>query len=257
MNATIDIRHITLRVHDLARSLAFYHAQLGFALVRQESGAADLAVSPGASPLLSLREDIVAKPAPTRDAGLFHAALLFPNRGALGAWLRQAAERGVEFDGFSDHAVSEALYFSDPDGNGLEFYADRPVRAWPIVNDRVEMVTRPLDIRSLLDAAEPGASLSGCRWGHLHLRVTNLDASEAFYTGRLGLDVRQRSFPGARFLAADGYHHHIGLNTWGSPASPQSEHALGLREAMIARRGMDQPVTLCDPDNIALRLVPL
>jgi catechol 2,3-dioxygenase len=189
---------------------------------------------------------------------LFHAALLFPTRATLGAWLQFAAERGVDFEGFSDHGVSEAIYLSDPDGNGLEFYADRPFEQWPYAKGELAMTTRPLSVRSLLAEASPAGPtpLHGASWGHLHLRVTDLERSESFYKEKLGVEVMQRSFPGARFLAADNYHHHIGLNTWGAPRRAQPEDALGLAEATFARAGATRETTFIDPDGIHLRVQP-
>ena len=147
---------------------------------------------------------------------------------------------------------------SDPDGNGLEFYADRPRSAWPFADGELAMTTRPLAVRSLLADAIPGISgpLTGATWGHLHLRVTDLERSEAFYRTALGVDVMQASFPGARFLGADGYHHHLGINTWGNPRLPQPPGALGLVEATFARSGITSESSVSDPDGMHLRLQP-
>jgi len=266
MTSSFRLASVHLRVRDLARSLEFYSAKLGFAVLNSSGGRAspeqsrraDLAPAPDAPALLTLLEDRTAPPAPRDAAGLFHAALLLPSRAALGAWLRVAAERGVEFHGFSDHGVSEAVYFADPDGNGLEFYADRPQAEWPFAaNGELAMVTRPLDLPSLL-ADSPAATptpLAGARWGHLNLRVTDLDRSEKFYRDSLGVTLTQGSYPGARFLAADGYHHHLGLNTWGHPRAPLPAGALGLAEATFVRTGVTAPQSLRDPDGIVLRLI--
>ena len=184
--------------------------------------------------------------------------MLLPSRAALGAWLRFAADRGVEFAGFSDHGVSEAIYFSDPDGNGLEFYADQPRAQWPFsASGELAMATRPLALPSLLAEAAPASAtpLAGAQWGHLHLRVTDLDRSEKFYRDVLGVTLTQGSYPGARFLAADGYHHHLGLNSWGQPRRPQPPGALGLAAATFARAGKSATRELRDPDGIGLRLV--
>jgi len=154
--------------------------------------------------------------------------------------------------------VSEAIYFADPDGNGLEFYGDRPHAERPFAaNGELAMVTRPLDLPALLSASPAATStpLAGALWGHLHLRVTDLDRSEAFYRGALGVAVTQGSYPGARFLAADGYHHHLGLNTWGHPRAPQPAGALGLAEATFVRTDGTAPQSLRDPDGIVLRLL--
>lgn len=259
MPESLRLERVQLRVRHLARSLEFYLRQLGFAPASQGPGRADLATEPGGPGLLTLLE---APDAPSRsptEAGLFHAALLLPSRASLGAWLAAAHRRGVPFDGFGDHGVSEAVYLSDPDGNGLEFYRDRPRAEWPLANGELAMTTDPVDIEGLLGEAPADApgDLRGARWGHLHLRVTQLDRSEAFYRSALGLDVMQRSLPGARFLAADGYHHHLGLNVWGQPRSPQDPDTLGLAEATFARAGVTKETRVRDPDGIQLRLTPL
>lgn len=258
MSASLQLSQITLRVPDLARSLAFYRDRVGFVVLAQSVGSADLGVSAEAKPILRLIEDRTASPASRSTAGLFHAALLFPERSGLGSWLHWSAEQGVEFDGFSDHGVSEAIYFSDPDGNGLEFYTDRPRDQWPISNGQIAMGTQPLNIPSLLATAQPTNAnpLGNAVWGHLHLRVTDLDRSEQFYLTRLGMAVTQRSYPGARFMAADGYHHHLGLNVWGPPNAPQPSNALGLASATFRHRGTLTATDLNDPDNIAIRLEP-
>lgn len=258
MSATLQLSAIELRVSDLGRSVEFYVNQLGFVTTARTSRRAELSVAPNAPAILTLSEDRTAAAAPPDAAGLFHAALLFPTRAALGGWLRRTAERGVEFDGFSDHGVSEAIYFSDPDGNGLEFYADRPRDAWPAggKDGEVAMFTRPLALQSLLAESAPvaAAPLAGARWGHLHLRVTNLERSERFYREALGMILTQGSYPGARFLAADDYHHHLGLNTWGAPRKPQPAGALGLAAATFVRHGVAAARTLHDPDGIALHV---
>jgi catechol 2,3-dioxygenase len=238
--------------------MEFYGRCLGFSVLRHTETSAELAPTADAAPILRLQERRTAHRAPTDTAGLFHVAVLFPHRAALGGWLQFTAEKGVDFEGFSDHGVSEAIYLSDPDGNGLEFYVDRPRENWPFANGELAMTTRPLAVRSLLAEATAGGTkpLAGSCLGHLHLRVTDLDQSESFYREKLGVEVMQRSFPGARFLAADGYHHHLGLNTWGGPRFPQPEGALGLAEATFARAGVMEERTFIDPDGIHLRVQP-
>jgi catechol 2,3-dioxygenase len=258
MSSSLQLTSVQLRVAELVRSVEFYMHRLGFVLKRQTDTLAELGTSASAPALLTLVEKRGSAPTPRDAAGLFHAALLLPHRPALGAWLQHAAAQGIDFEGFSDHGVSEAIYLSDPDGNGLEFYADRPRSAWPFQDGELAMTTRPLAVRELLaDAANDRESpLEGACWGHLHLRVTDLERSEAFYRAALGLEVMQRSFPGARFLAADSYHHHLGLNTWGSPRRPQPPHAIGLAEATFTRTHTAVETTLVDPDGMHLRVIP-
>jgi catechol 2,3-dioxygenase len=259
MPASLQLIGIHLRVSDLARSIDFYARRLGFIVADRGASQASLATAADVAPILMLTEQRHAAHPPRDAAGLFHAAVLFPSRSALGGWLQFTAAQSVDFEGFSDHGVSEAIYLSDPDGNGLEFYADRPRADWPFANGELAMTTRPLAVRNLLADATPAGSapLIGAMWGHLHLRVTDLDRSEGFYRAQLGVKVMQGSFPGARFLAADGYHHHIGINTWGNPRLPQPPGALGLIEATFARTGSTTESALSDPDGMHLRLQPL
>ena len=255
----LDLNSIVLRVAHLARSVEFYTQRLGFVAIRQTAGQAELAAAPNSPVLLTLLDAPAAPAAPRDAAGLFHSALLFPSRAALGGWWRFAAENRVDFDGFSDHGVSEAIYLSDPDGNGLEFYADRPRDTWPFAaNGEVAMTTLALDVPSLLAAATLPAQqpvLAGAHWGHLHLRVSDLGVSESFYRKHLSMVVTQSTYPGARFLAADGYHHHLGLNTWGEPRRPQPSNALGLAEATFVGSQRLHDAHLADPDGIRLQLL--
>lgn len=257
MTPSLQITGIRLRVSDVERSTDFYCRKLGFVRREESPGSVQLAPGLDAAGMLTLEESDT--PPPRDAAGLFHAALLFPGRAALAGWLRYAASQGVEFDGFSDHGVSEAIYLSDPDGNGLEFYADRPRDIWPRRNGELAMVTRPLAVQDLLREAAPdhGDPLNDTAWGHLHLRVTNLARSEAFYRATLRLQVTQSNYPGARFLAADGYHHHLGLNVWGHPRHPQPEGAIGLAAATVGHAGATGERTLRDPDGIQLVVEPL
>jgi catechol 2,3-dioxygenase len=258
MTPSLRVASIHLRVSNLSRSVDFYSHQLGFAVTERHESHANLATAPRSTALLRLTEDRHAAPSPPDTAGLFHAAVLFPTRAALAGWLHFTAAQGVDFEGFSDHGVSQAIYLSDPDGNGLEFYADRPRSEWPHANGELAMTTRPLAVRNLLAEAAPARSnpLTGSAWGHLHLRVTDLARSETFYRPTLGLEVTQGSYPGARFLAADGYHHHLGLNSWGNPRLPQPAGALGLIEATFTRATATTASALIDPDGLHLRIEP-
>jgi catechol 2,3-dioxygenase len=259
MHQDLQIRSVQLLVSNLKRSVEFYAGQLGLAIASRRDAQASLSTSAGAESLLTLSEDSAARRTSPDAAGLFHAALLLPSRAALGRWLHDVTRKGVSLDGFSDHGVSEAIYLQDPDGNGLEFYADRPREAWPFSDGELQMTTEPLDVQDLLASGvnERGSPLTNARWGHLHLRVTDLDRSEAFYSAQLGLSLMQRFGPSARFFSAEGYHHHLGLNRWGGVRNPHPEGSLGLKEAVFARRGADTSTTLADPDGIRLQVIPL
>jgi len=257
MIRSLKLTSIHLRVADLARSVDFYTRQLGFCIASTAPSVANLSVTPSTPAILTLTGDFSAPPAPREAAGLFHAALLLPSRAALGAWLQHAADVGVSFDGFSDHGVSEAIYLRDPDGNGLEFYCDRPRAVWPFAADgELAMTTDRLDVPALLSsaAAATATPLAGAHWGHLHLRVTQLDRSATFYQEKLDLAVTQSSYPQARFLAADGYHHHIALNTWGQPRISRSADTLGLVEATFARDDHGDAQALSDPDGMVVNI---
>jgi catechol 2,3-dioxygenase len=258
MSASLEIISVQLRVADLQRSVGFYAGQLGFHLRERDERTASLALSVNGPASLIVLEDPQARPAPPDSAGLFHAAVLLPSRAALGSWLRTTADAGVRFEGFSDHGVSEALYLSDPDGNGLEFYADRPREAWPVQNGQLQMFTKPLAVPELLaaGATHSGAPLVGAKWGHLHLRVTSLEQSQAFYESTLGVELMQEFGDSAQFLSVDGYHHHLGINRWGGVRHRQPSGSLGLTEAVFARSGVEKENLVHDPDGIAVRIVP-
>lgn len=256
MTETLHIPSLVFRVRSLDRSGEFYIRKLGFYVVHHGPETLQLAVEPEGAPLLTLVPG-AERDSPRDAAGLFHAALLLPSRESLASWLSFAAAQGIEFEGFSDHGVSDAIYLSDPDGIGLEIYTDRPRREWPVVNGELAMTTRPLAIRPLLEKATPTTTpLAGGRWGHLHLRVTDLGRSVAFYRTTLGLEVTQSSYPGASFLATGGYHHHLGINTWGRPTLPSAHDAAGLEHAVFARTTAAAEEKYADPDGIALRVVP-
>jgi len=222
---------VTLRVRDAARSLAFYRDVLGLEARDVGAGTVHLA-APGGETAIALAVDARTTPRPPDVIGLYHVALLLPDRRALGAVLGRLVDARYPLQGFADHAVSEAVYLADPDGNGLELYADRPRDAWRRIDGSIFMTTRQLDVRGLLDAGRPvrDAALPGAtRVGHIHLQVSDLGEAERFYAGTLGFDVVSRAFPGALFLSAGGYHHHVGLNTWGRPGAPPPD-AAGLVE---------------------------
>ncbi|MBE2267043.1 MAG: VOC family protein [Anaerolinea sp.] len=220
---------VRLRVKEMERALQFYRDLLGFTAVRGEDNTVTL--SDGQSPpIITLAEHPDAIPKPRRTTGLYHVAILTPDRPALGKVFKRLIESGYPFDGASDHVVSEALYLPDPDGNGLEIYRDRPRETWVLIQNQVQMDTKPLNVRSLLDDADSSAWTgipAGTIIGHVHLHVSNLARAEAFYADLLGFDVMQRTYPGALFMAAGGYHHHLGTNTWAGAAPPPAR-SVGL-----------------------------
>lgn len=227
------IGRVTLQVADLARSLAYYERVLGFRVLERAPGRATLGAQAGDQPLIELRERPGASPMPRRGRlGLYHYAILLPERAHLGRLLRHLAEQG-ERAGMSDHLVSEALYLSDPDGLGIEVYADRPRDSWRRNGRELAMSTDPLDVEELVRAggAERWSGMpAGTVIGHVHLYVADLDQAAAFYHEGLGLDKIVWSYPGALFLSAGGYHHHLGTNTWAKGAQPATDTDARLLE---------------------------
>ena len=216
---SVELTELTLRVADLAQVQAFYQDVLGFAPLGAAPGTVTLAPPGAPAGLLVLHAAADAPPRPRGAAGLFHVAFLYPNRTAWARVLRRLLELDVQI-GSADHGVSEALYLSDPEGNGIELYADRPPEAWPprLPDGQQTMYTETLDVPGVLaEAHEPGPLLPATtRIGHVHLSVADLAQAEHFYGAALGFAVTQRTYPGALFLGRDGYHHHIGANTWRS-----------------------------------------
>lgn len=225
---------VRLQVADLERSLAWYDRVLGLPAVDRSAGRAALSVPGRDEPLVELLERPGAAPDPGRGRlGLYHFAILLPTRDDLARFLRHLRALG-ERAGAADHHVSEALYLRDPDGLGVEVYADRPRSQWEADGRELRIDTSPLDEAGLVRTAgdRPWEGMpAGTAIGHVHLRVGDLDEASAFYHGALGLDRMTWSYPGALFLAAGGYHHHLGLNSWAGPdATPPEEGDARLLE---------------------------
>lgn len=225
---------VALTVSDLDRSRAFYETVLSLTARELEDGSLALGVADEPA-LVRLRGDSAAPALNPRATGLFHLAVLTPSRRELAYALARLARSRWPLSGASDHLVSEALYLNDPDGNGIEIYRDRDRSEWRTdENGQLAMATLRLDLESLaaeLDDAPPVPDQmpTGTRMGHVHLQVSDIAAAEDFYRGVLGFDVTVRGYPGALFVSAGGYHHHIGLNTWNSAGSaPPAPGAVGL-----------------------------
>lgn len=221
---------------DLARSVDFYQRVIGLRLLDLHDGRAQLG---GDETLLVLNERPNAVPKALHSTGLYHFALLMPARRDLSRSLRHLMRMGQPLQGASDHLVSEALYLADPDGNGIEIYADRPRENWRMHNGQIEMATVPLNMASLLAESDEKVGVwdglpGNTRIGHIHLHVANLAQSETFYCNGLGLDLMARYGPSAAFISAGGYHHHIGINTWlGAGAPPPPKGAIGLERFTV------------------------
>jgi catechol 2,3-dioxygenase len=270
---------VRLTVSDIDQSVAFYERTLGLLAGAPEGSAVVLAGSDG-TPLIELEGNPAADPLDHGATGLFHLAILVPSRLELARSLWRLAAHRWPLDGASDHLVSEALYLSDPDGNGIEIYRDRPRAQWPRSNGDLRMATLPLDVDQLLGelggpeapltAAASGAAEAdaravpdtvptGTRMGHIHLQVSDLREAEDFYSGVLGFEVTVRGYPGALFVSAGGYHHHIGLNTWHSAgAKPATAGSIGLRDFEVElpdERALEQVLDRVRAAGLALDAV--
>lgn len=224
------IGRVRLRVADLARVRDYYERTIGLRVLDENGDTVTLGAD---APLVELVGDPAAQPAPPGSTGLFHLAILVPSRPELARSIRRVVDSGERFTGASDHFVSEALYLRDPEGNGIEIYRDRPREQWEYEPDgQLRMGTVALDLPDVvteMPTDEDRGMPDGTVMGHIHLHVSDLGEAEAFYVDRLGLDVTVRGYPGALFVSHDGYHHHVGLNTWQGahgPAPPPGSRGL-------------------------------
>jgi catechol 2,3-dioxygenase len=226
----------SLDVADGERSLRLYRDVLGFEVLENTAGR--IVLGAGSTPLLELLVQPGLRPRPRRTTGLYHVAILLPSRLDLANVLKRIIAARVEL-GASDHLVSEALYLSDPDGNGLEIYRDRPRAEWRRQpNGQLAMDTLRLDLADVLAEIQgPGGEAAGLpagtTIGHMHLQVGDLNQAWAFYGETLGFELMV-TYPGALFLAAGGYHHHLGLNVWESAGAPPAPAgSAGLRSFSV------------------------
>lgn len=255
------ITQVQLRTAKLERAAAFYTKELGLKIVRgpdlwnvekadaedgvpagkrvelsaqavEATDAKDGGVTDSRKPVsVVLCEDLDAAPRPPRSLGLYHFALRYPSRHDLAQAYHRLVKNDYPVAGAADHGVSEAIYLSDPDGNGVELYADRPDAQWPRQNGHILMETKPVELEDLSNAAS-SESLSltvpaGVGIGHIHLQVPDLEAAERFFSGFLGLAVTHRLYPGAMFFANGGYHHQIAVNVWAGRMAPPA-NSVGL-----------------------------
>jgi catechol 2,3-dioxygenase len=244
MSSSIDpatrMGAVRLTVADLDQARSFYARALG--LTELDAGGERVRMgSAGGPALVELEGRPDAPERPRRSTGLFHLAVLVPSRPELARALRRVLEAGASFTGASDHLVSEALYLDDPEGNGIEIYRDRPRAEWSSHGGELRMATLPLDVEGVvaeMPAGPDDGMPEGTTMGHVHLQVRDIPEAEAFWSGVIGFEPMVRGYPGALFVSAGGYHHHIGLNTWGTAgAPPPPEGARGLARLEVVVPG--------------------
>lgn len=237
---------VHLRTPNLARALDFYQRVIGFKVVERRGPQAWLSATGRAPALLVLTEDENASARPKRATGLYHFAIRFPTRGDLAHAVLRLITAEYPTEGASDHGMGESIHLSDPDGNGVELYADRPRAEWPVRNGELQLITQPLDLDSLLATADedsiPAHASAQTDIGHINLYVPNLAEAERFFRDFLGLEVTARIGHSATFLAAGGYHHHVAVNMWAGK-TPAPQNSVGLISYRLA---VPNPKTLAN-----------
>ena len=253
------IELVELRCTAPEASADFYHRLVGLEITELGQERAALSAPGSPRPALILRRAERPGPVPRAAAGLFHTAFRYPTRTALAAALRRLVALGAAFTGAADHGVSEALYLDDPDGLGIELYRDRPRSQWPEPppGERVKMFTAPLELGDLA-SADDGLKLAdaaaGVDIGHVHLKVADTAAAERFWTEQIGMELLTRFGSDASFLGLDGYHHHVGANSWQSRGAAR-EPLEGAGLAGVSVRGGPGAGSATTPDGIPIEVL--
>jgi catechol 2,3-dioxygenase len=226
--APLHIGAVALKVRDLGRLTAYYQSLLGLSVIRRTVDGAVLGA--GGVPLLHLESDPQAEPDDAREAGLYHTAFLMPTRADLARWILHIARERIPISGASDHTVSEAFYLDDPEGNGIEVYADRDPNGWVWTGDLVKITTDPLDIDAIVREVDPqtasyAGAPGGLRIGHIHLRVGDVPTAERFYQQGIGFKATREGRHGATFMSTGRYHHHLAGNIWHSRGAGRRDPA--------------------------------
>ncbi len=254
----VHVASVGLKVKSIPTVANYYRNLLGLETITERDGFTVLGA--GGVPLLEL-ESLAPGAAldDPRSAGLFHTAFLMPTRADLGRWVLHASEKRLPVDGMSDHLVSEAFYLTDPEGNGIEIYSDRPHETWARANGALKMATEPLDVNAIVtalpaNAAPYTAAPAALRIGHVHLRVGDDRLAEGWWTSEIGLDVMAH-YPGASFMASGGYHHHIAGNIWRSRGAGKRDAARGgLAHVTLSGSAIEADRELVDPWGTVVRL---
>ena len=275
INQNTSLEFVHLQVTDLKRALDFYATGLGLKYAMEKDDTVALKSQANAHRII-LTENPRVKSRPGSTVGLYHVAFLFASRSDLASVYRNMLNMGYQFDGFADHGVSESLYLADPDGIGIELYAEKPREQWPYQDGQLQMGTWDLDIQSLMELATLRKQDADIKIGHIHLNVSNLEKTEYFYTSVLGLHVIQRSISKALFFAANNYHHHIGANIWqGAGIPPAPENSIGIKKFALQVSQSEalhelkthltelhypfltdgQDVIIRDPDGIEIKII--
>lgn len=258
-SAPVSVSKVALRARDADALAAYYRDVVGLRELARDGETITLGA--GDRPLLLLESDASLKPDDPRGAGLFHTAFLLPRRADLGRWINHAAERQIAIEGASDHLVSEAVYLTDPEGNGIEIYADRPHTEWKWDGDSVEMATLRMNIPGVRASVADGEP----KWyaipdnsivGHVHLRVGDPDEAESWWKSEMGFDTVKKYGADAVFLSTGGYHHHIGANTWQSRGARARDNGrTGLSWVELVEKGARSGSEKVDPWGTVIRTV--
>jgi len=254
------VSRIGIKARDAESVAGYYKKILG---LTEFSRSANLIVlGAGQKPLMEIEQSASAREDDPRSAGLYHTAFLLPSRPDLARWTRFAIDEQIPVVGASDHFVSEAIYLTDPEGNGVEIYADRPKESWTWNGDFVRMGTEQLDVRSLLGELKDGDAWKGAPdgsvIGHVHLRVGDAAAAEQWWNGEMGFDTVQSLGGSAVFLSTGGYHHHIGANSWQSRGTgPRDDQRTGLLWVEMESEAAKAETEKHDPWGTAIRTVPV
>lgn len=259
-DAPTSVTQVGLKARDAENLARYYQAVVGLEETARRPGTVVLGA--GGRPLLQIEEVKSARPDDPRSAGLYHTAFLLPGRADLARWARRAIDERIAITGASDHSVSEAIYLMDPEGNGIEIYADRPKEAWGFDGSTLQMGTLPLDVENLLTEIKPGdngwqGAPENTIVGHVHLRVGDAKQAEQWWNEKMGFDTVVLYGTQAVFLSTGGYHHHVGANTWQSRgAGHRDADRTGLSFVEFQSRTAKEEKTYEDPWGNVIRMVP-